>query len=809
MFGNHTRQTAIIRLTRGIAGLLLLWGTPVAAAQRVAQSAPAACITCIALHVSAQDAGALAGLPAGSLEGLTVAVDRLPEAGLLDRLAATGAAIALVLREPAPTDEAVFEARSAATAAHAVRPGIRVLVEAPVVPERLAPYVDGRVDRGPSLSAPDASALVQVSRQPSSALLLVRVDTLDPQVVAAFAAQRAFGTEVVAAAPLTVEEIVARHQAQRRRQEHVVERWIASGTTTLMFEVPGFVAPVTITAETIVYVAPGVTELEQRDIRVNGAAIAGGSAAAPPQLPLIEAARVTTPPLTITLNESYRYALEGRDRVDGADVYVVSFRSLAPAASGLSPKTTATTARGRAWIDASTFALRRLDTIQGGLRGAIVSSEQREQFGPFQVGADTVWLPVHTAVFQMYEGAGHRTPIHRAIATPTYAINPADFHARLEAAHASPHVMLRETPDGFRYLLREGGAGETRARAVAPRAGERIRTAAFGVLIDPNITTPLPFAGVSYVDLNLFGTGAQLNAFFGGSYGQLSWSVPSLGGTRWQANGRAFAIAAKYNDRAFRGGLEQYTENITQRPAHVSAGVMRALTPRLRARLEYQLDFTAFDRADTTATTFVVPADAIVHGLLAAAEVESGPWLARVWWNPARRQHWQPWGPERTAPDRPGVTSPEFDEAASFQRAGMVVARTLALGRTVGSRVEASWMEGINLDRFSRYSFGAFENRLHGYPTASVRYDRGGVLRSSTSWSARGWRVDAFGDIAVVRDPGFGDALRGYPGIGAAFETAGPFRTLWSVEWGYGFKALRGNGARGTQALRITAYRTF
>ena len=111
-------------------------------------------------------------------------------------------------------------------------------------------------------------------------------------------------------------------------------------------------------------------------------------------------------------------------------------------------------------------------------------------------------------------------------------------------------------------------------------------------------------------------------------------------------------------------------------------------------------------------------------------------------------------------------------------------------------------MGGTDLDRFSRYTFDAFENRLHGYPTASIRYDAGAVARSVTSWAARGWRADIFGDIAVVRDPGFGDRLRGYPGAGAAVELSGPFRTLWAVEWGYGFRAH-------SQALRMTAYRTF
>ncbi len=797
MFGNHTRQTTIIRLQPGLVWVLLLCGAVAATAQPIQKSDQFACLTCVILHVPEAEESRFQSTP--GLAGLTlvVAADEIAP-GVLRAAAMNGAPALYVVPDPGTGDEAVFNVKTVATAIRAVSPQARILLDATALPDALGGYVNGRVERGPSFASPSVDELIAASLRPSESPWLLTITASDLtsdehgnmsldlllSTLVQFAARGALASEVVAAPALTVEQVVARHQAARRRQDRLVQRTIAHGTTSLLFEVPGFVAPVTVTAETVVFRQPGATEMVQRNIRVNGASMAAGSASSPPQLPLIEPERVTTPPLVITLGDEYRYELERRARLDDADVYVVSFRG--------------TGARGTAWIDATTFALRRLETVQSGLRGAIVSSEQHEQFGAFPLDGGTVWLPVRTTVFQMYEGAGHRTPIHRAIETPTYEINSPRFDADLHAAYASPDLMLRETPDGFRYLLRNPAHPEAATREVALRAGERIRTAVVGVLVDPNITVPLPFAGISYVDLNLFNTGAQLNAFFGGSYGQLSWSVPTIAGSRWQAHGRAFGIAARYNDRAFRAGIEQYRENITQRPAHVSAGVVRRLTSRLRARIDYELDYTGFDRADTTDTAFVVPGDAIVHGLLTTLEGESGAWSARIWWNPAVRQRWGAWGLNATE-----------QTSRSFQRFGTVVARTMALGRRVGSRVEVAWMDGIDLDRFSRYSFGAFDNRLRGYPTASIRYDRGAVARTVTTWSATGWRVDAFADMAVVRDPGFGDALRGYPGTGAALEIGGPFRTLWSVEWGYGFRGRREDGGTGTQAVRVTGYRTF
>jgi hypothetical protein len=810
MIGNHTpctRQPAIIRLRACLALVVTFIGLPADAQEPPTAAAGIACVSCLILHVPAVTVASL-DLPPRALEGLTVVVDAAdPDApSALDHLIASGAqagviasgavpsvllsrAAVVIARSSLDDDSSVFGLRTLATAARGARPDVRVLVDGPELPDRVEPYVDGRVERGSALERPTAADLVEVSRRGSADVMVVTIRNPDWQAIAAFAGERALATEVTAAQTLTAEQVVARHQVQRRRQEQLVRTTIARGTTTLLFEVPGFVAPVTVTAETVIYRQPGLTELEQRNVRVNGAAVAGGDAASPPKLPLIEPERVATPPLVIALDDAYRYSIVRRERGEMSDAYVVRFDAVAEPTGGL------------AWIDATTFALRRLETVQSGLAGAIVSSEQHDVFAPFAVGSETVWLPVQTHVYQMYEGAGHRTPIHRSIETPGYSINPEDFEARLRAAYASPNLMLRETPQGFRYLLRDPRATDAAVRAVAPRAGERIRTAVAGVLVDPNITTPLPFAGFSYVDLNLFDTGSQLNVFFGGSYGQLSWSTPSIGGTRWRAHGRAFAIAARYNDRAFRGGAEQYRENIRQRPAHLSAGVVRPLVWRLRGRFEYALDYTAFERGDTTGASFVVPHDAIVHGFVAAVERESGPLTLRAWWNPARRQHWRAWG---NSPDERAA-----DHERTFQRYGASLTRTLAVHSRVTSRVELAWMDGRDLDRFSRYSFGAFENPLRGYPTASIRYDRGTVLRTVTTWSGRGFRIDAFGDIAGVRDPAFGPGVRTYPGAGAALETAGPFRTLWSIEWGYGFRGQKSDGGTGTQGLRVTMYRTF
>src|SRR4029078_9229924 len=116
--------------------------------------------------------------------------------------------------------------------------------------------------------------------------------------------------------------IVARHQAAAARQAAAMGTSIATGTLTLSFEAPGFPAPVTIGSETTIFTSAGVTEIEQRAIRINGIAFRGSTV---PRLPIIQPERVASPPLAITLSDVYRYRLNGRETLGGILCYTVGF----------------------------------------------------------------------------------------------------------------------------------------------------------------------------------------------------------------------------------------------------------------------------------------------------------------------------------------------------------------------------------------------------------------------------------------------------------------------------------------------------
>jgi hypothetical protein len=225
------------------------------------------------------------------------------------------------------------------------------------------------------------------------------------------------------------------------------------------------------------------------------------------------------------------------------------------------------------------------------------------------------------------------------------------------------------------------------------------------------------------------------------------------------------------------------------------------LSSRAQLRVGYEIDYTAFEEGPDTAEAFQVPADALVHGLRVALDVQRGPWSALAWWSPARRQHWEPWG-------RAGVDYVAGTE--DFQRYGVTAARSWVLAPGAVARLEGSWLDGHDLDRFSRYTFDSFENRLRGYPSASLRFDRGGLVRTAATWTpSRGLRLDGFFDYAAVHDPGFGPGLKSYPGLGGALEVPLPARMLLAVEYGYGFEARDADGSKGTHVVKFTGFKIF
>lgn len=597
------------------------------------------------------------------------------------------------------------------------------------------------------------------------------------------AARVASEVDVAARAGLSVEEIVARHQVATERQRRLVPRLISAGSLTVAFQAPGLAAPLTLTAGVTLFESGARKEIAERDLRLGGVAVSAPGKA--PRLPLLEPEPVAVKPLALALGDSYRYVLAGEDVVARRRCYVVAFE---PRRESRHPLL-----RGRAWITADTFLLARSEVVQEVSRGPIVSSSETLELAPRDVGGREVWLPRRQEIHQIYEGPGHRTPVHRVLDIDRQEVDPPDFDRRLREAHEGDGVMVEDSPMGLRYLTSPGSGRERRAEA-PPRY---VLTAAVGVLSDPGIEDPVPYVGLGLTGFDV--AGGQVNAFLAGAFLRAAMQSRAFTGRRLRVHAYGFASLVEYNDRVFRHGAERYDETLRQRPFRVSAGASLPLGPRSRIRADYELGYTRLAASDLTASTFVAPVSPLVHGGRMALEAERGPWSVEAQASVGIRQRWEAWGLE-------GAEDPTRASA----RWGVKVGRSLRVSPGLLGRTEWTWSDGHNLDRFSRYAVDGFENRLVGYPAWSVRYDRGLLGRTSlTTTGARGARVTLFADVAVVEEPDWGRGFRTLPGAGASLDVSLPGRIAVSAEWGYGFGGRDPRGHRGTQVVRLTAFRIF
>jgi hypothetical protein len=100
--------------------------------------------------------------------------------------------------------------------------------------------------------------------------------------------------------------------------------------------------------------------------------------------------------------------------------------------------------------------------------------------------------------------------------------------------------------------------------------------------------------------------------------------------------------------------------------------------------------------------------------------------------------------------------------------------------------VNASWFSGRDLDRFSQYQFGMFDDtRIHGVPGSGVRYGELAMVRGSYSWNLFDqYRFDVFLDRAWGRlEPGRG-TWSPVTGFGVAVNVRAPRNTILRADVG-------------------------
>ena len=564
--------------------------------------------------------------------------------------------------------------------------------------------------------------------------------------------------EVGAARGLTADEIVARERAWEAGQREKVSSFIATMDASLRFRVAEVNETFDLTIRGPYFLhrsEPG--DWAWREFYLNGVKWKGKTL---PKIPILQPEKVTTLPLDIRLTEDYQYELGGMSEVSGRRAYEITF---APKeAVGDRP-----TYRGKVWIDAGTFALLRRDSVQLNLKGDTLSNVQSEFYRPVP-GRTDVSLPLEIRGQQVFSTAGRTTAIEGLIRLIDVVIDPPDFDAQRKAAHASDLQMIRDTERGMRYLVPDPAhPGE---RIVEEKISKKSTFALAGGFYDDSLDYPIPLLGIQHFNFDLWGKGKQLSVFFGGALLTANYTDPSLGGGRFDLGADLFAVAFPFGDVAYREGKEVAGEKIKHLPAIFQVNVGRPLGPYVKTSLGIFTRWDNFQRDPDTASTFITPVDTFTDGAELRLVGNYRGFNATAVGGYYRRREWTLWGtPETTEFD------PKHKDYVKYQ---LSLSKDQYFPGFRKLHVALTYLDGQDLDRFSKYEFGAFSGApIHGFKSGSVKTQT--ALVGSVSYGLNIEdiiRFEAIFDQAVVRDRRSGYDNTYFAGAGLLGSLNGPWQ---------------------------------
>ncbi|HSP35427.1 MAG TPA: hypothetical protein VLU46_14025, partial [Thermoanaerobaculia bacterium] len=587
--------------------------------------------------------------------------------------------------------------------------------------------------------------------------------------------------EVATKRGITVEEIIRNHQAYQSYQESIRPRYIARDTTKLRFDIGGGADAIeaTIAGDYFSDSKNNRSDWVWQDFYINGVKWKYGRF---PELPLIQPEKVTQLPLDIHLTNEYRYQLARETDADGYHTYEVRFEPPANAPASLPLY------RGTVWIDAKTWARVRLTMVQLNLTGEVLSNEERVDFQPFArqstqpvTAADVaksdarelLWLQRDVNAQQVISAAGRASVVLRVTTFSDFRINPVDFDMRLAEASKSDARMVRETQAGLRYLEKKG-SGER----VVKEGFDTARTFMLGgIHHDAGLQFPVvPLGGIDYFNFDLAHKGIQTNVFFAGVVLAANATNPNVANTRTNVGADFFGIAIPTENAMYRNGAEQKSEVVKSLPTNLT---LRAGHPFLqfgKADISFGASHTMFRRAQDTAADFIVPSSTFEIGPSVDAQYSRRGYTISGFYDYRTRTSWKPWG-----------NLAEYDpKQKSFTTFGASFGKSFYLPKFQRIGIDLNYLDGTNLDRFSKYELGFFgTNRVHGVQSGSVRMESGflGHLSYGFVFSDQ-FRMEAFYDQALINDKLAGYSSEPFQGVGIAGQTVGPYGTLLRLDIG-------------------------
>lgn len=506
-----------------------------------------------------------------------------------------------------------------------------------------------------------------------------------------------------------------------------------------------------------------------------------------PELPFIGREQVVALPLELNFDKRYAYELVGTATVEGRSCWELRFRPLEASVSLY---------RGRAWIDQRTAALVRVTMVQTTLKPPMTSDEETQTFAPFD-GPDgtSYWLLSRIEGQQLYSIVGGNLVVLRTVTFGPPSVNEAGFAAKREQAYASSRQMLRETPQGLKWLDRTPDGD----RKVLEKGKTKQLFAVAGLLRSENTGGVVPLGGVNYTDIDAFGKGALFNVFFAGALANVTLSKAGMFGTRLDLGANLNAVGFAASEKEYRLAQEIESQRVARRTQNLLLTAGYPLGQFAKARLSFNTQYNNFQRDETT-RDFVVPSDHVETTTAAEVTFDRAGWGLFARGGTSRRSKWEAWGPDDAL-----VTGDELARTKSWRWYGVGVSRSFSLPLFQKIDVSGIWQSGDHLDRFSAFSFGALGGtRVRGMGGSGVRFDRGFIGSVEYGFNLGDViRLDAGVDYGRVHDASIAAGMSSHAGVGLAANFVGPWRTLVRLDLGYGLRSDLKQAAGGKEIYLV------
>ncbi len=573
-----------------------------------------------------------------------------------------------------------------------------------------------------------------------------------------------------------VEEILRRLQAFEDAQARRLLNYRAVNTTHLRFQVGASSQSFEATLQGPFFWTPeSGADWVWQDLFVNGVR---WRAKTIPEIPLVQPEKAAAMPLEIHFSRQYRYRLRGSEKIDGRDAWVVDF---APTATetGEGGKLY----QGTVWVDKQLSSRLRTRAVQVGLEGEVISNEETLHYTPIDaVGQAAPWgaagsfvLPLRILAQQILSVVNAATVVERETNLTEVKVNDPGFEQARQAAAESDLTMVRDTPQGLRYLVKDEATGE---RVVKEGFDSNKLFLLGGVFYDDALDFPLPLAGINYFSFDFRGTGQQLNAFFGGALLTVDIAEPRLFGSRFDAGADFFALAVPLADTVWRNDDEVHEEEVETRSGNVGFKLGRPLGNFVKVSSEYTLSHHDYGTTDNTVAGFVPPGNHLTHSLQLNGRFARAGWRVGLEGSLHRRSEWEPWG----LPGNPDF----FAEAQDYSLWGATLSKNWHLPHFQKIGAEVNYLGGSDLDRFSKYEFGFFgASRVHGYQSDRVRATE--VTAGHLSYGfeiGEAFRLEAVADAALATDEDAGLDQELLAGIGVNGTFLGPWQTVVNLDVG-------------------------